>query len=256
MLEINNLSAAYVNKNIFSNLTFTLPENKVIALCGMNGSGKSTLLSLMAGIVPLNLNKSGEVFVNGSSVFKNSPKQNAEKISLLVQNEFNIWDITVEQLVSDGRFIHKKWFSNTELKDKEIVENAISSLGLTELKKRNIKSLSGGEFQRARIARSLVQETPYIFLDEPLQALDINHQKELMELLKLLSSKGKTICLSIHDINIASIYADTIIMLKKNHSGFVMGTPDQLMKEDILDQTFGSGFKIYTHPVTGAKQIF
>lgn len=256
MLEIKNLSASYGTKKIFSNLSFALPENKITALCGINGSGKSTLLSLATGIIPLGLEKTGSIFIDKSEVFKNTPKENAKKISLLVQNETNIWDITVEQLISDGRFVHRKWFSDTKTIDEKAIYSSINALGLNNLRNRNIRSLSGGEYQRVRIARSIAQETPYIFLDEPLNALDVNHQKELMELLKNLCTKGKTIFLSIHDINIASIYANNIVMLHKDNLNFSMGTPNEIMTDTILEKAFGTKFQIFNHPITGAKQIF
>lgn len=258
MFEVKNLSSCWnikSEKTVFSNLDFSLPQNELTALCGINGCGKSTLLSVMAGIIPPNLKLKGEVIVDGKNILAQKPKDNARKISFLIQSENNVWDISVEKLIEGGRFVHQKWYENSSVQDKQLIDSAVQALHLEALKNRSISTLSGGELQRVRIARSIVQETPYILLDEPLTGLDLNFQKDLMVLLKDLCRQGKTVFLSIHDINFASIHSDNMILLKKNRSGFFRGTPNQMMTNEILSQVFGTGFEIYTHPVTGSKQI-
>lgn len=256
MLKVENLCASYKNNKVFSNLNFEIKDCEITALCGMNGSGKSTALSLLAGIVPEGLKVDGRVLMNEKKLLECKAKTNAKNISYLVQNEFNIWNITVEQLVSDGRFIHHKWYEDYESCDKNLIQETLKLLALYELKDRNIKSISGGEFQRARIARSLVQETDIIIMDEPLTALDINHQKELMSILKELCKKGKTIILSIHDINIAAIYADKIALMKKDRNGIIIGCEKEVLTKENLLEVYGTNFQIYNHPITGAVQIF
>lgn len=265
MINIQNLSASFQNTPVFSNLNFSLPENSITALCGINGSGKSTLLSLMAGIIPDSLCTQGNIFIDGQDILlqkhgKNTPcTKNAGKISFLEQNEKNFWDITVRELVSDGRFIHRKWhqhFLPLNKTDSFFIEQALSFLSLQKMQDRRISTLSGGEFQRVRIARSLAQQTKYIFLDEPLTALDITFQKELLNILKQLCTQGKTICLSIHDLNFASNYADSLLMLRQDGNGIFSGTPDELLQKHILSQVYGTDFSIFLHPVTQKKQIW
>jgi len=259
MFEVRNLSSCWnlkSDKPVFSNLNFILPQNELTALCGINGCGKSTLLSAMAGIVPPNLKLEGQVLVDGKNFLEQKARENARQVSFLIQNENNVWDITVEKLIEGGRFVHQKWYENNSDYDNQIIDSAISALHLEALRNRPISTLSGGEVQRARIARSIVQETPYILLDEPLAGLDLNFQKDLLLLLKDLCKKGKTIFLSIHDINFASIYADNMILLKQDRTGFFSGKPDEMMREEILTQVFGISYQIYTHPVTGSRQIF
>lgn len=262
MFEVKNLSAEWKNKTgnsqsqVFSNITFSLPENSLTALCGINGSGKSTLLSVMAGIPSSSLSVIGDVILNGQKIQSQSIKERAKQISLLVQNEVNVWNISARKLVENGRFIHQKWYENQSAEDDKIVDEAIKSLGLWNLQNRTISNLSGGELQRFRIARSLAQGTPYIFLDEPLAGLDLNHQKELINLLKQLCKNGKTVCLSIHDLNLASMCADNLILMKKNREGVFQGNSNDMIKNEILFEVFGCNFEIFAHPVSGAKQIW
>lgn len=260
MFEVKNLSAAWKNKSgnstVLSNINFSLPEGQITALCGVNGSGKSTLLSIMAGIIPGTLQVDGSVMLGGREILTQSAKEKAMQLSFLVQNETNAWEITARKLVENGRYPYQKWYESQTAEDSKIVDEALKSLDLTELQHRPLSKLSGGELQRFRIARSLAQQTPYIFLDEPLAGLDLNFQKELMQLLKELCQQGKTICLSIHDINLASQFADNMLLLKKNHSGIYRGKPEEVLNNTILQEVYNTDFKIYTHPVTGATQIW
>lgn len=260
MFEAKNLSAAWKNKNgnsqVFSNINFTLPESQITALCGVNGSGKSTLLSIMAGIIPGTLQVDGSVVLGGRDILTQSAKEKAKQLSYLVQNETNAWEITGRKLVENGRFAHQKWYENQTAEDSKIVDEALAALELTALQNRQISNLSGGELQRFRIARSLAQQTSYIFLDEPLAGLDLNFQKELMQLLKELCHQGKTICLSIHDINLATQFADNIIFLKKDRSGIFQGIPKDIINLETIKEVYGTEFEIYTHPITKAIQVW
>ncbi len=260
MFEVKNLSAAWKNKKgnstVFSNISFTLPEGQITALCGVNGSGKSTLLSIMAGIIPGTLQVDGRVMLGGREILTQSAKEKAKQLSFLVQNETNAWEITARKLVENGRYAHQKWYENQTAEDSKIVDEVLEALDLTQMQNRPISKLSGGELQRFRIARSLAQQTPYIFLDEPLAGLDLNFQKELLQLLKELCQQGKTICISIHNINLATTYADNIIFLKKDRSGIILGTPAQTITPENIEEIYGKGFEIYTHPITGAIQVW
>lgn len=260
MLEICNLSASWKiskksDSTIFSNVNFTLPQNELTALCGINGSGKSTLLSVIAKIIPNNLNYSGKILVNGKPL-PNNLKERAKLISYLTQTETNIWDISVEDLIKNGRYAYQKWYETNTSQDTKIIDSAMCVMQLEHLKNRTLSTLSGGELQRVRIARSLVQETPYILLDEPLAGLDLVFQKELILLLKDLCKKGKTIFISIHDINFASLYTNNLVLLKKNRTGIVSGSPQKVMTADTLKEIFTSSFEIFNHPITNVKQVY
>lgn len=258
MFEVINLQAKWRNSDslVFSDVNFQLPENSITALCGINGSGKSTLLSVMAGIIPENLETEGKILLNGKEILGQNPKQTAKQISFLVQNENNVWDISVRNLVEAGRYVHQKWYEVNSESDEKAVDEAIRSMNLQKIQHKSIFNISGGELQRARIARALAQETPYIFLDEPLASLDLHYQKELISILNDLCKNKKTVFLSIHDINLAADCAQQIIMIKSNGSGILKGTPEELMTKANLSEIFDCPLEIYEHPITGKPQIW
>ena len=257
MLKVENLCASYNGKKVFENVSFSLNQNSITALCGLNGSGKSTLLSLMSGICFPSLKISGKVLLDGKNILKQSPKITAKQISYLVQDEHSAWNINVEKLVDGGRFVHRKWYEESNQLDKKIITKSLCSVSLEDYEKRFISTLSGGEYQRARLARSFAQQTPYIFLDEPLAAIDVIHQKNILQMLKeFCETEDKTICISIHDINLAAQFADYIILMKENRSGIIFGHPDEIINEDSLFQTYGKKFQLFKHPITKKIQIW
>ena len=256
MFTVENLSASYNGKKVFGDISFSLKENSITALCGMNGSGKSTLLSLMSGIVHPSLRICGGIFLDGKNILLQKPKDTAKKISYLVQDENPAWNVTVEKVVDCGRFAHRKWYELTSPGDRKIIDGAMELLSISELRDRPVSTLSGGEYQRTRIARSFAQETDYIFLDEPLASVDITHQRNLLDILRDLCRKGKTVCISIHDINLASQFSDQMILMRNDRSGIFHGPSDKMMSNDFLRPTYGKDFQIFTHPVTGKKQIW
>ncbi|MBQ5384329.1 MAG: ABC transporter ATP-binding protein [Treponema sp.] len=256
MFTVENLFASYNGKKLFSDVSFSLEKNSVTALCGLNGSGKSTLLSLMSGIVPPSLKISGKIQLDKENVLAQKPKITAKKISYLVQGEHPAWNISVEDMVDGGRFVHRRWYEESSASDKRIIDEAMNLLSISELRHRKISTLSGGEYQRSRIARSFAQQTDYIFLDEPLSSLDVIYQTNILEILNVLAAKGKTIFISVHDINLASQFCKQMILMKRDRSGIIAGRTDDIINEDFLMQAYGKKFKIFTHPITGKKQIW
>lgn len=259
MFKVVNLCAEWQKSQewqVFSNISFNVKENSITALCGINGIGKSTLLSLMAGIKPEGLRVSGKILLDNKNILLQKPKENARMISYLIQNEKCIWDISVRKLVETGRYVHQKWYETVTSEDEKIIDDAIYAMNLQNIQDKNVNTVSGGEFQRARIARALAQQTPYIFLDEPLASLDLRYQKDLISILNNLCRNGKTVFLSIHDINLAAACAQQIVMMKSNGSGILEGTPEELITERNLAEVFDCPLEIYRHPITGKLQVW
>lgn len=210
MINVSNIFKRYGNKKVLNDVTFEFPKGKLIAFIGSNGAGKSTLLS----IITRTLAKSdGKVFVDNKELSEWKNKELAKRISVLRQtNQVNI-RIKVSELVAFGRFPHSG--GNLTNEDNVLIEKAINYMGLSELKDRYIDELSGGQRQMAYIAMVLAQDTEYIFLDEPLNNLDMKHSAHIMKLIKrLVDEEGKTIIVVIHDINFVSAYADYVIGMK------------------------------------------
>ena len=152
--------------------------------------------------------------------------------------------LTVEELIAYGRFPHQSGFKNNKQEDKEIVDWALKATGISEFRDRKIEDLSGGQRQRAYIAMVIAQGTEYIFLDEPLNNLDMNNSVQMMKVLKKLCDElGKTIILVMHDINFTSCYSDYIICLK---NGMIAkeGIVDEIINKETLEDIYEMDFDV------------
>ncbi|MDR1399323.1 MAG: ABC transporter ATP-binding protein [Treponema sp.] len=250
-LELEQLAIGFGKKVILSNITLAINPGELIALIGPNGSGKTTLLKTIGGLLkPLD----GDVVLDGRDITFMSKREKALKISLLFQNTTSDWGFTVEEMVNQGRFPHQDFFEssttrNTEqttVSDKSIVEKAIRSAGLSSFEYRAVTELSGGEFQRVLIARAMAQEAGLLLLDEPTNNLDPKYQYMVMNLIRSMTVFGRIAIVSLHDLNLASLYADRVILV--GDGGLLaMGRPSQVLREDILEEVFGIPFAIAPH---------
>ena len=247
MLEVKNLSAGYGKKIIFENLSFCLEAGSFTALCGKNGSGKSTLLNLISGIVPSGLSFEGDVLFEGESVFKMKRKDVAQKISLLLQEENPVWNMSVRQFVETGLYSFGEMPKN---QCDKIVDAALSKIGIADFSDKKIFAISGGEFQKCRLARSFVQGSPLMLFDEPSDKLDYSFQQSFLRETKELD---KTILFSIHDINTASIFAEDFLLFCDGK--IIRGKRQEIFDEDVLSKAFGAGVKIFNHPLLNVPQL-
>jgi iron complex transport system ATP-binding protein len=239
MIEVKNINQFYGNKQILKDVNFKIKENEITALIGPNGAGKSTLLGVISRLLK---QKSGEVLIDNVNIDKISSNDIAKKMSVLRQsNNINI-RITVEELVSFGRFPYSKGRLNNI--DKAKINEAIKYMKLDDLRDTYIDQMSGGQRQRAYIAMVLAQDTKYIFLDEPLNNLDMKHAVEMMTILEnLVKDYKKTIVIVMHDINIASAFCSHIVAMK---DGMIIaeGKTNDIINKDILDDVFDHDFCI------------
>lgn len=210
MIKLRNISKLYGTKKVVDDVNIELPKGQLIAFIGSNGAGKSTLISIISRILSKN---SGEVYIDGKELSEWKSDQLARQLSILKQhNHLNI-RLTVRDLVSFGRFPYSKGKLTSE--DEAKIDEAIEYMGIKEFENRFLDELSGGQRQMAYIAMVLAQDTEYIFLDEPLNNLDMKHSIVIMKILKrLVSELGKTVIVVIHDINFVSYYADYVVAMK------------------------------------------
>ena len=256
ILRVENLFAKY-NSMILKNVSFDISEGEVICLIGANGSGKSTLLSSLVKLeIPNFEYSSNSVFVNNCLIDNMNRREISKNISLMIQNESCIWNFSVIDFITLGKYFYKENF------DKE-VEYVSDLLDIKNLLDKNINCISGGEFQKVRIARSIFQDAKVMLLDEPTSALDINYQFNLLSKIKNVV-KEKNICtiISIHDINLASIFADRIFLLKKinsiseNENQLVIGNPNEILNSNELSFAFKTNFGTFIHPEYNKIQIY
>ena len=251
MIEVKNLTAFYdeAQKLIFDDISFTLTNDSLSALCGKNGSGKSTLLLLLAGIVPAGLKVSGDVLIDGRSVFGMKRADAAQNVSLLLQNETPVWNLTVRQFVETGLYSFGK---QQRVVSDAVVDEALSSLGILDFADKLIFNISGGEFQKCRLARCLIQKSPAMLFDEPAENLDMPFQMQFLNKVRELAS-NKTILFSIHDINTAALFTENFLLLSKGK--LTQAKRDEIFKPEILSDAFDSKVTVFKHPIQNISQV-
>ena len=239
MIEIKNVSQAYGKKQVLFDINLKIQDQMITGLIGPNGAGKSTLLSVISRLLePLQ----GSVTLDGLDVRNIKSKELAKRIAVLRQNNNINLKLTVEELVEFGRFPHSNGRLTKE--DKIKVDEAIKYLKLDNIRDEYIDELSGGQKQRAYIAMVLAQDTKYIFLDEPLNNLDMRHAVEMMTTLEnLVKDFNKTIVIVMHDINIAAAFCDHIVAMKDGKI-ITEGNTNEVIEKDILDNVFDHNFCI------------
>ncbi|WP_144352042.1 ABC transporter ATP-binding protein [Sporomusa termitida] len=210
MIEIKNALKKYGSKTVVDRVSVTLEEGKLTAFIGSNGAGKSTLISMASRLLKMN---GGKIYIDGTEMQQWSHEQLARQISILRQSNHLSLRLTIRELVSFGRYP----YSQGKLTDEDYVKinQALDYMGIASIQDSFLDELSGGQRQMAYIAMVIAQDTKYIFLDEPLNNLDMKHSVKIMKILrKLVDEKDKTVVIVIHDINFVSCYADNIVALK------------------------------------------
>ncbi len=210
IVEIANLeiTAGKGGKTLIENFSGKIDAGELVALTGLNGAGKSTLLFSLCGLMAL---KKGKVGINGKNLYDSSVQEKSRLCSIVFTSQENIPWMDVYSFVASGRAPYTNLIGNLSTDDKNIIDEMISETGIEKFRDRFIHTLSDGEKQRCLIARALVQDTPFILLDEPTAFLDVRNKKQMMELLKkLCSAHQKAILFSTHDIHLAKAYSNII----------------------------------------------
>ncbi|MCL2236364.1 MAG: ATP-binding cassette domain-containing protein, partial [Defluviitaleaceae bacterium] len=224
---------------VLKDVSLTIKDNCVTALVGANGAGKSTLLGVIANLIPSN---SGSVNFDGKDISGIKLDEIAKKIAFLKQSHQLNVRIPVRDLVEFGRFPHCG--GKLQDIDHQKVNKAMQYMNILEFTDKYLDEISGGQRQRAFIAMILAQDTPYIFLDEPLNNLDIKYSVEMMKIItQLVKDLGKTIVVVLHDINFAAAYADIIVAMKDGEIHKI-GTPGEMITPEVLNPVFGHKFNI------------
>jgi len=238
-VEIRNLSIGYKTKNGFEplveNLSTSLFGGELTCLLGANGVGKSTLLRTLSGFQP---KLSGEIHILGKPIANYSDNELARTIGVVLTERPNVGDLSVTELIGLGRSPYTGFWGRLNTIDDTVVKEVISWIKIEALADRSLPTLSDGEWQKVMIAKTLAQETPLIYLDEPTAFLDFPSKVEIMQLLLALTrSAGKTIFLSTHDLELALQVADTLWLMDRKN-GITVGTPDELRLDGSIENFF------------------
>ena len=242
IINIEKLNYSYGKKEVLKELSLDIDENKLTGIIGPNGCGKSTLAK---NIIKYINGKFESFKIMDTDIRELSHKKIAQLISYIPQKSTIISNISVFDYVLLGRFpLLKNSWDNYSEKDYEIVENNINLLNIKELRDRNVETLSGGELQKALLARALAQEAKILLLDEPTSALDLNNAVEFMKILKNISiQKEISVIIIIHDLNLASLFCDSLIILKDGR--FIeKGSPKEVINEENIKSVYNLDCKV------------
>lgn len=240
-VEIENLSIGYAksrhkkDKVVAENINATIRQGELTCLLGSNGVGKSTLLKTLSGFLG---KLGGKISIMGKELDEYTPKDLSKTLGVVLTDKCEIRNMGVREIIGMGRSPYTSFWGTLDKEDYRIVDQAIEMIGIEHLKKRLVHTLSDGERQKVMIAKSLAQQTPIIFLDEPTAFLDFPSKVDMMQLLhKLTREAGKTVFLSTHDFELALQMADKIWIMDKNR-GCSIGTPEELAESGTLKTFF------------------
>lgn len=238
-IRVVNLDTGYHSKKDITVITrgvnASLFSGELTCLLGPNGAGKSTLLKTLTAFVP---KIKGEIIIEHKPLDTYSDAELSKVIGVVLTEKLSINNMSVEELVGMGRSPYTGFWGHMSENDRRIVAESISLVGIDNLSGRMLQTLSDGERQKVMIAKTLSQETPIIFLDEPTAFLDYPSKVEIMQLLQRLArKKGKTVFLSTHDLELALQIADKVWLLDRPH-GVAIGTPEDLALNGDMSRYF------------------
>ena len=236
MITIKKVGVSYaMQPHVLKDCNATIEVPTITGIIGPNGAGKSTLLKAILGLIQ----SSGEILIDGEPT-----KKVLQKIAYVEQKshiDFT-FPITIRECVALGRTVKKKPLQRLTKEDWEKVDAAIEEVGLTDLASRQIGALSGGQFQRVLLARCMVQEAQYIFLDEPFVGIDMLSEKVIMTILRKWKEEGKTILMVNHDLSKVKEYFDQVILVK--HAIVASGKTEDVFIKKYLDDVYGGSVYI------------
>ncbi len=250
--KIDQFSCGYPSFQL-SDISFAIEKGTFAGIIGPNGSGKTTLFRGITGSLAL---LTGEILLQGKNLKALSLRKRAQNIAIVSQ-VVDAGQITVEDYVLMGRLPYYRQFQFFETKkDLEIARKYMELTEVIQHKDKLMTELSGGEQQRAAIARALVQEPELLLLDEPTSHLDITHQVRILNLLQHLNEDmGLTVLMVIHDLNLASEYCDQLIMFNKGRI-YTQGKPEHVLSFETIEEVYKTPVITRINPYSNKPVIF
>jgi len=248
MIKVEDLTVRLGSKTILKDISVEIEYGKWTCLVGPNGAGKTTFLKALLGSQPY----SGSITDSDVEVFRNHKRN----VAFVPQNPQIPIGMSVSEYVMLGRSKRDGW-GNESTNSRKFVADILKLTGLFGMQSQYVSQLSGGEMQRALIARALVQEPTLILLDEPTSALDLHHQIAVLNNIELLKERGVTIISTMHDITLAAMYAEKIIVMQEGRV-LLHGSSDEVIHSPELKDAFENRINVYTlesgRPVIIAKK--
>ncbi|HVR79123.1 MAG TPA: ABC transporter ATP-binding protein [Acidimicrobiia bacterium] len=250
-LRLGDVSVAYNGTTVVNGVDIHVPARSWVALIGPNGAGKTTLLRAVAGLV----RHSGLVEIGGRPAVGMTRRRLSQLVAFLPQRPILPEGMTVADYVSIGRTPYIPYWGTESTGDLAVVSEVLERLELHGLAHRRIESLSGGEAQRAVLARALAQRSEILLLDEPTSALDIGHQQQVMELIDdLRAEQDLTVLTALHDLTLAGQFAESLVLLDQ---GVVVaeGPARAVLTEERIQQHYAAKVRVVEEPGAGLTVI-
>lgn len=256
MIRAHNISVTYGKRRVLDHVDFSARAGQLTAIVGPNGSGKTTLLKAMTGDVPAE----GETYLAGQPISKMRPVDLATRRAVLPQSGNIAFPFTVLELVRLGATAGVSSAQSHNIE--QLPLRALERVGLAGFEGRLVQELSGGERQRAQLARVLVQiwdpvldgAPRWLFLDEPVSALDIGHQLVVMQIARDFAEAGGGVIAVMHDLNLTSMFADRVTLLDRGRVCRA-GTPKEVFTDDHLSACYGCALRTNTPPPFGGPWL-
>ena len=252
VIDARHLGYSYADLQVLKDLSFSVQQGDFFIIIGPNGSGKTTLLKCISGILKP---QAGSLEILGAPVQTYSRKSLARSIALVPQTAPTDFPFTVTEVVLMGRSPHLGVLGIEHEKDLHIARQAMDFTGIASLARRKLDQLSGGERQRVMVARAICQEPKIILLDEPTASLDLAHQVRIMDLMERLRDEKKvTILMVSHDINLAALYANTLMLIKDGLMVSI-GRPAEVLTFQTLEKAYGCPLLVDKSPLGDFQRV-
>lgn len=253
MIAYENVTIAYdaSANQVVTGVSLRAERGAVTAIVGPNGSGKSTLVRALLGRVPL---VSGRITIDGTDVAEISRRDLARRCAVVTQREDTTFARNVAEYIALGRYPHTGAWGSAAAGDSDAVSAAARRAGVESLLGRVTDELSGGEWQRVRVARALAQGGDALVLDEPTSFLDVGHEMQIFQLASSLAESGTAVLLVSHQLNLVARFATSMVLL---HHGAVVatGAPDAVMRGELLERVYDWPLVVTRDPAVNAPML-
>lgn len=236
-IDVKNLTVSYGPVPALLDISVTIPQGQLVGIIGPNGSGKSTFIKSLLGFLRPDF---GDISLFGE------PIENAKgRVAYVPQRGAVDWDfpVTVREVALMGRYAKRPIWQNLTAEDRDIADEALEMVRMSDLRNRQIGQLSGGQQQRVFMARAMAQGGDILLLDEPFAGVDAATEHAILDVLERTKASGRTLVVVHHDLTTAAEYFDTIMLLKQRL--FAYGTPEQVLHPELLSQVYEGKLRVF-----------
>ena len=253
MIDFRDVAVRYPNaeQDALSGVSFTAARGSITAVVGPNGSGKSTLVRALIGRMAVSR---GSIQLDGQPVDEIPRHIRAQRIAFVTQREELAFPVLVNEYVALGRFPRLGLWRVADVQDRLAIGTAMAEAGIESLRSRRLDALSGGEWQRVRLARALAQGGDALVLDEPTAFLDVAHEMGVFELLDRLARGGRAVMLVSHQLNLVARFAATLVLLRQG-AVVATGSPGEVMQATTLERVYDWPLVVTNDPLVGAPAL-